>query len=132
MLPSMPVGGGGKKHRLLALYQRLCGEDQQTLLAFAEFLQQRTKQQTKSASQELQLPEILERPPQESVVAAIRRLSDCYPMLEKETLLQETSDLMSSHILKGRAATEVIDDLEALFSGRYDVYRKQFELQPHD
>jgi len=127
MLPSMPMGGGGKNNRLLALYQRLPGEDQQTLMAFAEFLQQRATVQKKTEPRSLQLPGKSERPQQESVVAAIRRLSSCYPMLEKETLLHETSDLMSSHLLKGRAATEVIDDLEALFSSRYEEYRKQLE-----
>ncbi|HBH35958.1 MAG TPA: hypothetical protein DDW45_06210 [Gammaproteobacteria bacterium] len=127
MLPSMPMGGGGKNSRLLALYQRLPSEDQQTLMAFAEFLQQRATIQKESEPQELQLPGNSERPQQESVVAAIRRLSNCYPMLEKETLLHETSELMSSHVLKGKAAIEVIDDLEALFSTRYDEYRKQLE-----
>jgi hypothetical protein len=96
-------------------------------MAFAEFLKQRSTIQQQSKPQQLQLPGNMERPQQESVVAAIRRLSNCYPMLEKEMLLHETSDLMSSHILKGRAATEVIDDLEELFSTRYDAYRKQLE-----
>ncbi len=127
MLSSMPMGGGGKNNRLLVLYQSLCSEDQQTLMAFAEFLKQRSSLKKESQSQQLQLPGNIERPQQESVVAAIRRLSSCYPMLEKETLLHETSDLMSSHVLKGRAATEVIDDLEELFTTRYDAYRKQLE-----
>ncbi len=122
MLASMPRGGGGKNTRLSALYHSLCSEDQQTLMAFAEFLKQRSSLKKESQSQQLQLPGNIERPQQESVVAAIRRLSSCYPMLEKETLLHETSDLMSSHVLKGRGATEVIDDLEELFT-----YRKQLE-----
>ncbi len=127
MLPSMPMGGGGKNNRLSTLYQNLCSEDQQALMAFAEFLKHRAATREKSEPRQLQLPGKSERPPQESVVAAIRRLSGCYPMLEKETLLHETSDLMSSHILKGRAATEVIDDLEVLFSTRYDEYRNELE-----
>lgn len=127
MLPPMPMGGGGKNSRLQTLYHSLCSEDQQTLMAFAEFLKQRSSLKKESEPRQLQLPGKSERPQQESVVAAIRRLSNCYPMLEKETLLHETSDLMSSHILKGRAAAEVIDDLEELFSTRYDTYRKQLE-----
>ena len=126
-MPSMPMGGGRKNSRLSALYQSLSSEDQQTLMAFAEFLKQQSSSKKESEPQQLQLPGNMERPQQESVVAAIRRLSSCYPMLEKETLLHETSDLMSSHILKGRAAAEVIDDLEELFSTRYDAYRKQLE-----
>ena len=127
MLSSMPMGGGGKNSRLSALYQSLCSEDQQTLMAFAEFLEQRSGLEEESQPQQLQLPGNMERPQKESVVAAIRRLSNAYPMLDKETLLHETSDLMSSHVLKGRAATEVIDDLEELFSTRYDAYRKQLK-----
>ena len=129
MLPSMPMGGGGKNSRLHALYQSLCSEDKHSLVAFAEFLQQRSSLKKESRPQQLQLPGDMQRPQQESVVAAIRRLSGCYPMLEKETLLHETSDLMSSHILKGRAATDVIDDLEVLFSSRYEEYRKQLETE---
>ena len=127
MLPPMPMGRGGKSSRLSALYQSLCSEDQQTLMAFAAFLKQQSSLKQESEPRQLQLPGNMERPQQESVVAAIRRLSSSYPMLEKEALLHETSDLMSSHILKGRAATEVIDDLEELFSTRYDAYRKQLE-----
>ena len=127
MLPSMPMGGGGKNSRLSALYQSLCSEDQQTLMAFAEFLEQRSGLEEESQPQQLQLPGNMERPQKESVVAAIRRLSNGYPMLDKETLLHETSDLMSSHVLKGREATEVIDDLEELFSTRYDAYLKQLK-----
>lgn len=127
MLPSMPMGGGGKNSKLSALYQSLCSEDQQTLMAFAEFLKQRSGLEEESQPQQLQLPGNMERPQKESVVAAIRRLSNGYPMLDKETLLHETSDLMSSHVLKGREATEVIDDLEELFSTRYDAYRKQLK-----
>ena len=123
------MGGGGKNSRLHTLYQSLDSEDKQTLITFAEFLQQRSSLKKESRPQQLQLPGEMQRPQQESVVAAIRRLSGCYPMLEKETLLHETSDLMSSHILKGRAATDVIDDLEVLFSSRYEEYRKQLETE---
>lgn len=129
MLPSMPMGGGGKNSRLHSLYQSLSSEDRQTLIAFAEFLQQRSSLKKESRPQQLQLPGDMQRPQQESVVAAIRRLSSGYPMLEKETLLHETSDLMSSHVLKGRSATDVINDLEALFSSRYEDYRKQLESE---
>jgi len=127
MLPSIPMAGGGANSKLSALYRGLCSEDQQTLMAFAEFLKQRSSLEEESRPRQLQLPGNMERPQKESVVAAIRRLSSCYPMLDKETLLHETSDLMSSHVLKGRAAIEVIDDLEELFSSRYDEYRNELE-----
>ena len=65
-------------------------------------------------------PVNLPRPENESVVAAIRRLSKSYRMLDKSDMLHETSDLMSSHVLKGRPAEEVIDELEVLFLRHYE------------
>ena len=50
----------------------------------------------------------------------MRRLSDTYFMLNKDTLLHEASSLMSQHILQGREAIEVIDELEILFKKFYD------------
>ena len=126
MLPGMPITGkGGSK--LLALYQKLPAAGQQTLLAFAEFLQTKCSAQQPADPRRVELPLQITRPPQESVVAAIRRLSRNYAMLDKKTLLHETADLMSAHVLKGRAAAEVIDDLEALFAERYAVYRRELE-----
>ena len=42
-----------------------------------------------------------------------------YPMLDRERMLSETSGLMAAHTLQGRAAKEVIDDLEAMFERHY-------------
>jgi hypothetical protein len=42
------------------------------------------------------------RPSQESVVAAIKRLSKTYEMLDRGPMLNETSALMSAHVLQGR------------------------------
>ena len=129
MLPVMPITGrGGSK--LLALYEKLPAAEQQTLLAYAEFLQERCSAQQPAEPRPVELPLQVERPQQESVVAAIRRLSKSYAMLDKKTLLHETADLMSAHVLKGRAAAEVIDDLEALFAARYAVYRRELEQDP--
>jgi hypothetical protein len=55
----------------------------------------------------------------ETVVAAIRRLSASYPMLDRRRLLNTTSSLMAQHILQGRAAAEVIDQLEQAFLEHY-------------
>ena len=40
-------------------------------------------------------------------------------MVDRATLLNETSSLMSQHLMQGRAAVEVIDELETLFEKRY-------------
>ena len=55
----------------------------------------------------------------ESVVAAIRRLSTSYPMLDRRRLLNVTSSRMTQHTLHGRPAPEVIDELEQVFAAEY-------------
>jgi hypothetical protein len=41
-------------------------------------------------------------------------------------MLNETSSLMAAHVLNGRPARDVIDDLEALFARHYDAYRDSY------
>lgn len=66
------------------------------------------------------VPADIPRPESESVVAAIRRLSQTFPMLDKEALLHETSALMTAHLMQGRGAVEVIDELEIVFRRHYE------------
>ena len=124
MLP--PDLANDDARRLLRCFRQLPSSDRAALLAFAEFLTSRaTDPPTDRALDALPgrvpsrepVPE--PRPPQESVVAAIKRLRRVYPMLDSATLLTETSTLMTGHIMHGRAAAEVIDELEALFADRY-------------
>ncbi len=70
-------------------------------------------------------PQVEPAPEGESVIAAIKRLSKSYSMLNKGDMLHETSDLMSAHVLKGRPAEEVIDELEIMFLRHY-----QKKIQP--
>ena len=56
------------------------------------------------------------------MVAAIKRLSATFPMLKKNSMLNETAALMSEHILKGRAAVDVINELEIQFQVRYQEF----------
>ena len=53
---------------------------------------------------------------------AIKRLSATYYMLERERLLDQTSSLMMAHVLQGRDAVSVIDELEVIFSEHYQRY----------
>lgn len=99
--------------RLVSLYTRLPAAERETLLSFAEFLVSR------SAVPLDITPRPCERPAQESVVAAIKRLSASYHMLDRSKMLHETSGLMSEHLMQGRPASEVIDELEALFRRHY-------------
>ncbi|OQW95722.1 MAG: hypothetical protein BWK79_01460 [Beggiatoa sp. IS2] len=110
------------EQRLLQSFGQLSPSEQETLVAFAEFLQERT---TKTPDV-LSAPQLTPRPPKESVVAAIKRLSKGYPMLDKSKMLDETSALMTEHIMRGRAAVEVINELEKVFAHRYEDFKTQF------
>lgn len=111
------------QRKLLKLYKALPEKDKNTLLAFARFLQQREETVDDTGDQELSPdPILVERPTEESVVAAIKRLTSSYHMLDTASLLTETSSLMTSHLIHGRAATEVIDELEELFSQEYEAF----------
>jgi hypothetical protein len=105
-----------KERHLCSLFKQLPAAEQQTLLAFAEFLQ--TRQTTLPSPVQ---PQILPRPPEESVIAAVKRLSKTYPMLDKAKMLDETSSLMTAHLLHGRDKVDVINDLEALFLKHYNA-----------
>ncbi len=110
------------KRRLLELYDALDEQDRATLTALAEFLIARRGAGVEPLAAAPE-PDHAPRPAEESVIAAIRRLSRTYHMLDKAPMLHETSALMSAHILQGRPAQQVIDELEALFSGHYDRHR---------
>ena len=129
MLPLPKNNIDPAQRRLLDLFDRLNEPDRATLTAFAEFLAGRAETQEQPAAQPSRPlePEQIPRPPKESVVGAIKRLTKVYPMLPREALLNETSDLMSAHVLQGRPAADVINELESLFREHYDRYRKQWD-----
>ena len=101
--------------KLSQIYSSLPEAEQKTLLDFAEFLQARAPELKSVPTEPLPIP----RPEAESVVGAIKRLTQTYPMIERHTMLNETSDLMMQHMLRGRAAMEIVDELEALFERRF-------------
>lgn len=101
--------------RLRDILGRLSGEQAQQLVEYAEFLL--AKHGTENTPSK---PLAIVRPDEESVVAAIKRLRATYPMLEPAGLLNETYDLMTQHVMRGRKAAEVIDELEVLFRRHYE------------
>lgn len=105
--------------QLLAVARELPEEVRGQLLAFAEFLLARQERPIVPTE-----PLPIARPEGESVVRAIRRLSATYPMLDRAQMLNETSVLMTQHVLEGRPPAEVIDELEALFRVHYDRLRR--------
>lgn len=113
------------EEKLIRMYRELAVADQSALLAFAEFLVQRAHGSgARRRSPVLPAPEIaapadIPRPAEERVVAAIKRLSRTYPMLDKRRMLNETSTLVTAHIVQGRDAADVIDELEEIFRHEY-------------
>jgi len=112
------------KKKLAHIVSSLSESQRATLLEFAEFLLSRTPVPASRPDQDktLQKPEPIPRPEQETVINAIKRLSKTYTMLDKAKLLNHTSSLMSQHIMQGRAAAEVIDELEKVFAEYYQAY----------
>ncbi|MDH5444832.1 MAG: Crp/Fnr family transcriptional regulator [Gammaproteobacteria bacterium] len=110
--------------KLLEYFRKLSTQDAQNLLSFAEFLA--AKSLLEPDPETLTVNKI-ERPTDESVIAAIKRLSASYPMLDKGKMLTETSSLMTQHVIQGRSAIEVIDELELVFERYYDAYKEESE-----
>ncbi len=101
--------------------QRICRElppeAQNTLLAFAQFLHTQHQQSPPSPPPLCVIP----RPPQESVIAALKRLSQTYPMLDKARLLNETSAIVAG-IVQDKNQAELIDELERIFARHYQNF----------
>lgn len=126
MLPGIPKTAGSSEERhLRKLYRELSPQDQATLLRFAEFLAA-GKQPVAAPPETFPDPEPIPRPAQESVIKAIKRLTATYPMIGRDRLLNETSSLMTAHVLHGKPAVEVIDELEALFLRHYEEMKAAF------
>lgn len=101
--------------QLLNLYRSLPKQARHNLLDFAQFLLDRYPPETEPVAEPLSIP----RPPEESVIAAVKRLSATYPMLNKDAMLHETSALVAQHLIQGRDANDVIDELELIFLQRF-------------
>jgi hypothetical protein len=116
--------------RLLELFAALAPGERDNLLAFAEFLQTRAPSVSSIGTiavpprKKVERPTPLDipRPEKEAVVAALKRLTTTYPMLDKSKLLTDTSGLVTQHIMQGRPHVEVIDELEAIFIRHYQLW----------
>jgi len=117
---------------MLKLYKALGDSDQKTLVAFAEFLNSKAESTDKDVSetntknnkipsQPVSKPLSIPRPDDESVIKAIKRLTATYPMVDKEQILHPISNLMTAHMMQGKPASAVIDELEIVFLNEYKV-----------
>jgi len=125
MFPSMPVQGNKQERLLLKAFKSLDSVNKESLIAYAEFLQSRASieatEKDDAVVESLITKELLDitRPEGESVIKAIKRLSATYPMVDKENILHPISDLMTSHMIQGKKANDVIDELEVVFKNEY-------------
>ena len=119
-----------QQQKLIQVVEKLSSQDQAAVGSFAEFLLSRSGGAV--AESELvtvapqQVPDIepVPRPEDEKVVAAVKRLSRTYYMLDKKKMLGVTSDLVTQHIIQGRDAGKVIDDLERVFDDHYQQLKQ--------
>jgi len=120
-----------QKDAFFNLLEGLSAVDQSAVISFAEFLSSRNGSlpltvpgfSEPALPVEIPEPESIPRPEDEKVVAAVKRLSKTYFMLDKKKMLGETSDLVTQHIIQRRDVVEVIDELEAVFSREYQLLK---------
>jgi hypothetical protein len=111
--------------RLSDIVQRLPAAQATALLEFAEFLLMRhgtagVEATSSVTAVAIPAPFDIPRPVEESVVKAVKRLRATYPMLDARQLLNQTSDLMTQHVMQRRDKVEVIEELEILFRTHYE------------
>jgi len=126
MFPAMPPQANKQERKLIKLFKSLDTSNKEAFIAFGEFLQSRasgviTDNKDTVVSEPVDIP----RPEEESVIKAIKRLSATYPMVDKENILHPISDLMTSHMISGRLAPDVIDDLQEVFLNEYKSLKNE-------
>lgn len=114
--------------KLLTCFNQLNSVAQQNLLDYATFLHSREENRVADTNQATQVPDeplSIPRPEQETVIAAIKRLSNTYPMLDSDKLLHETAHFMTKHIIHGQEAVEVINELEDFFQQAFETHKQE-------
>ena len=108
-----------RERHFLRVLRKLGSAEQEQVLAFADFLKSRQQPEPAVAPQE---PKMLPAKDGETVVGAIKRLRESYAMLDAKAMLNDTSNLMSRHVVGGEAAESVIMELEKMFERHYQRY----------
>ncbi|MGC9216808.1 hypothetical protein [Acidithiobacillus sp.] len=109
-----------RERHFLRILRKLGSAEQEQVLAFADFLKSRQPPEPAVAHQE---PKMLPAKDGETVVGAIKRLRESYAMLDAKAMLNDTSSLMSRHVMGGDPAEAVIVELEKMFERHYQRYR---------
>lgn len=122
-----------QEQRLLSYLRQLSEQDRHSLLRFAAFLagEQDNTQAIAPATQTevtaaetapIPQPQHIERPDNERVVDALKRLANVYPMLDKKPLLDKASTVVAQHVMFGKPSKLAIDEIEALFAEAYGKF----------
>lgn len=108
---------------LVDLFNALDKDRQVSLFDYAEFLLSKGGTVRQDLGQPVEVP----KPENETVVGAIKRLKQTYPMIDSMELFADASNLMTEHMVNGRDAEEVINEIEVLFESTYEKLFKEFE-----
>ena len=115
-----------EESRLLKSFRKLDSQKKSNVIAFAEFMASgKTDVDPEPENNKDAVPKEIKRPEAETVIAGIRRLSESYFMLDKGEMLDDTSVLVSAHLLQGRSAKDVIDELEEMFNKEYKKFKNR-------
>ncbi len=106
--------------KLLDCFRRLSADRQLALLDYAQYLagKEENAQQSDVPAVPLDIP----RPDNESVIKAVRRLRETYPMLDQNRVFSDVSSLMTRHVMQGIAAVDIIDEMEIMFRRHYEAH----------
>lgn len=108
---------GGQSDILGSLMSQLNNEQQQSIIDYASFLVHQSKIQVVEGVNAV--PNLIDRPTQETVAESIDRLNQSYFMLDTDDLLNDAAALVGKHILLGVEASVVIDELQLCFESYY-------------
>lgn len=106
--------------KLLDCFRRLSADRQSALLDYAQYLA--GKEENSQQSSVSAVPADIPRPENESVIKAVRRLRETYPMLNQNQIFTEVSSQMTRHVMQGIAAVDIIDELEIIFRRHYETH----------
>ena len=106
--------------KLLDCFRRLSADRQTALLDYAQYLA--GKEENALQSDVPAVPLDIPRPENESVIKAVRRLRETYPMLDQNRVFSDVSSLMTRHVMQGIAAVDIIDEMEIMFRRHYEIH----------
>ena len=108
---------------LADLFNTLDKDRQQSLFDYAELLRSKGGMVQQEIAEPVEIP----KAENESVVGAIKRMKRSYPMIDSMEVFAVASSLMTDHMVKGRDAEEVINEIEALFEDAYQKLIRELE-----